>query len=372
MTVHLVVLTSILILGFLFFGTKNGGSIKRKKQFVVTAELILFLAIGLRAVSVGLDTKVYYAYFNRFGSGITFVNRMGWEPLYVLLMRIGAYFNSFQVVMLLCSAITCIGFGTFIYYNSKTNWIAFWYIFFYITLNLYFNSMHLMRQICAMAVAINVYTILSRDKSRKSLIKTAFLIIIATMFHITAPIFMIPVVFALIIENVDRRVLMLGFISAVVGSMFLTVGQNLILNIVDRFSRYAGDERLQTGNFGIYALAIILIKIVMTVCVMTLDSSKPENRELYRLTFINVVATVFFCLQTRTQFALRIGYWYEMYFPLYLPVFIERFKIRSTRRLLYSIFFLFGVVYFIYMMKFGGTKSNRGTVPYLFYWQATE
>lgn len=369
MTIHIAVLVLTLLNGVLILSNRSWGDKRAAKYYIIVSELLFFLVIALRGYTVGLDTRVYRAFFNRLANSPTFARRVGWEPLFLLFIRIGAFFNSFQLVLALCALVTCVGFGVFVYNNSKNRWTSFWYFFFYITLNLYFNSMHLIRQICAMAIAINIYTVLSKEKGRAAYIKTAVLVILACGFHVTAAIFIIPIIMAVVLKKIDRKTIVLAALAALVGSLFLAVGQNFLLSLISRFGRYANDERLSQGNIGVYAVAMILIKLMMTVMVLCLDPQKEENRELYQLTFINVIATMFFCLQTRTQFALRIGYWYEMYFPLYVPIFVNKFRLKSTKRLIYALFFIFGVVYFIYMMKFGGVKSNRGTVPYVFYWQ---
>ena len=369
MTIHIAVLILTLLNGVFILSNRSWSDRWAVKCYIVLSELLLFLAIGLRGYTVGLDTRVYRAFFNRLANDPSLARRVGWEPLFLLIIRIGMFFRSFQLVLIICAAVTCIGFGVFVYNNSKTRWTSFWFFFFYITLNLYFNSMHLIRQICAMAIAINIYTILSKEKNRVAYIKSVILVLLACGFHITAAIFIIPIIMAVVLKKINRKTILLAGLAALVGSLFLTVGQSFLLSLISRFGRYENDERLAQGNIGVYAVAMILIKVIMTVMVLWLDPQRKENRELYQLTFINVIATMFFCLQTRTQFALRIGYWYEMFFPLYVPLFVSKFRIKSTRQVLYALFFIFGVVYFFYMMRFGGVKSNRGTVPYVFYWQ---
>ena len=368
MGVHLGVLFSVMLLSV--FTLQNTHYDKKGlKQFIILSELLLFFIIACRGTSVGLDTITYKVYYDRLLRQPSFNQQLHWEPLFILFIRIAGRFNSFQVLLALCAAVTCIGFGIFIYYNVKDKWIAFWYLYFYITLNLYFNSLHLMRQICAMAIAINVYTVLKNDKTRRGFIKVAILVALAMGFHITAGLFIAPVIVTMLLDKIGKKTIAIALFASLFAGILLTYAQRLIL-LFERYSRYLDDDRLTEGHMGVYTASLIIIKSVLTLVVLAkLNPDDERNREIYRLTLINVIATTFFALQSRTQFALRIGYWYEMYFPLYLPTCLHRIRSKKNRCILLLFFFLYGFAYFIYMMKFGGIKSNRGTVPYLFFWQ---
>ncbi len=370
MTVHIVVLLIICILAILCIGKKNGASLRRKKQFIIWGELIIFFVIAFRSPAVGLDTETYYRYFNALIYQPGYFNRLGWEPLFILIVRIGIYLNSFQFVLIICAAITCIGFGIFIYHNTSSRWAPFWYLFFYITLNLYFNSFHLMRQICAMAIAANAFTILRKGKNKKSIIKAILLLVIGSGFHMTAAIFSIPLVLAAYWEKVDRRKIGMAFLAVFIGGIFLTFFQNLLIRYVGRYSTYANDARLSLQGISVFQVLMLILKSGTLLYIISVYSPNNQNNNmLYRLAFINVFGLGFYVLMSSSQFALRLSYWYEMFFPLYLSEFVERFKNPKTKRVLYFALFLFGLIYFIYMMQFGGIKSNRGTVPYTFIWQ---
>ena len=79
--------------------------------------------------------------------------------------------------------IILLGFGYFIYQNSSN---TFWPVFLFITLDHMFVSMYSLRQYCAIAISINIYTILRKGTSVKAYIKAVTLLIIAMMFHTTA------------------------------------------------------------------------------------------------------------------------------------------------------------------------------------------
>ncbi len=370
MYVHIFVLLFVTAIALFIYDKSNKRRIKdRNKLFLIISELCIFFVIAFRAASVGLDTRVYERYFYAISVNPDYVERLKWEPLFVLVYRIGIFFNSFQLVLVITAVITCIGFGYFAYNNTERDASAYWFILFYITLNLYFNSMHLIRQICAMAFCTNIYTVLSKDRSRKSFIKAGILLIIAVGFHITA-LFSIVIFIPFLSKNPSKKPIMYTTIGSVVGIAILPTLQNFLLHHIDRFSVYIGDDRLTSGGTGVFAISITLIKICMVLyTVWKYNVDDPDNKDLYNLACINVVSTAFYLLQFRTQFALRLGYYYEIFMPMFIAKFIRRLRPTQTRRIAYFLMALYGIFYFVYMMKWGGTKSNRGTVPYYFCWQ---
>lgn len=339
----------------------------KNKRFLILSFLCLFLVASLRSRLVGLDTRMYYWYYNRMRL-IPGYAQDRWELFYQYISQLAIKVGSFQVILIICAAITFIGIGYFCYKNMGSEAAAFWYVFFFITLNLYFNSMHLIRQMCAIAITVNVYTVLNKDQSRKGLIKAGILILLGLGFHITS-IFALAYFLPFVMKRISRRSIMNIAIIALIGGLLLSRGQNILIRMVPRFSRYIEDDRLTSGSIGVYAAALILIKIAMILYTLRYDPDRAENRELYRLTYLTVISTAMFILQSRTQFALRIGYYYEVFMPMYIPVFINRFKGKANRQILYTAMFLFGFLYYVYMMHLGGVKSNRGCVPYTFFWQ---
>ena len=330
--------------------------------------MILFFVMAVRSASVGLDTWRYERYFYAICRNHNYAKRLGWEKLFVLLNFFAGRFNSFTLLLSLCALITVVGFGYFAYKNTEEGESAFWFVYFYITLNLYFNSMHLIRQICAMAICINIYTVLKKDRSLKGWIKAAVLLLIGQGFHVTA-FFSLAFVIPFLLNKITKKTITNVIFLSVIGMAFLTVGQNFLLRSIERFSVYIGDERLSSGGIGVFAVAMTAIKIFMIAYTLTLNPAKPENTEIYRLTIIIVISTAFYLLQTQTQFALRLGYYYEVFMLLYIPAFIRKIRSVTSRRIAFGLMYLFGFTYFFYMMKYGGARSNRGTVPYTFFWQ---
>ena len=362
------------MLAVVIFNSNTGSDfreqrIKRNNRiFVIFAGLCLFFVIGCRASSVGLDTSTYHWYFMLLNRKASYATELGWEPIYLLINEIGAWMDSYQVVLLVCAGVTVIGFCYFAYKNTDEKTSVFWYFFFYITLNLYFNSMHLIRQMCAVAIGINVYTVFKKGVSVKTFIKAAILLLLGAGFHISA-LLCIVLILPFLVKNVSKKTILWIAGIALLGIAFLSVGQEILIKLIPRFAKYINDDRLSEGHAGVFSVVMIAIKIFMIIFSLKLDPKSPDNKEIYRLTFVNVIGAALYILQFRTQFALRLGYYFEAFMPLYIPVFIKKMRGHSNRKTAYILMFLFGLSYFIYMMAFGGVKSNRGCVPYLFFWQ---
>ena len=369
MTVHIMVLLYMCTVGCFIYQTKTFKRVKieeKNKRFLIYAEVCLFFVFALRSYRVSLDGPTYYTYYRALRNYPGF--RAGWEPLYLLINQIALKLDWYQFVIISTSLITCIGFGCFAYYNCEDYISAFWFIFFYITLNLYFNSMHLIRQICSMAICANIYTVLKNDQTRRGYIKSLILLLLGMGFHIMSLISLVYAV-PVLIKKVSRKTIFIAVIISLAGMTALAGGQRLIILLIPRFARYVDDYRLTSSRAGVFSLVMIVIKLLILAFTLRLNPNQPVNQGVYRLAFITVFGTAFYILQFRTQFALRIGYYFEIFFPLYIPAFINRVKNRNSRFILYIGMFLLGLMYFIYMMKWGGSNSNRGCVPYIFCWE---
>lgn len=369
MGVHIFVLMFVTAAALFIYDKSNKKRIRnRNKLFIIICEICFIFVIGLRASSVGLDTSVYERYFYAISNNPDYVSRIRWEPLFVLIIRIGILCNSFQVVLVITAVITCVGFGYFAYENTDKDASVYWFMLFYITLNLYFNSMHLIRQICAMAFCTNIYTVLNKERTRKAFLKAFILFLIGLGFHITA-LFSVIIFIPFITKTPSRRVFFYVTAGSIAGIIALPYLQDFLLTHISRYSVYVGDDRLTSGGTGVFAISIMLIKTIMVIYTLGFDPEEPENKDIYNLACINIVSIAFYILQFRTQFALRLGYYYEIFMPMFIAKFIRKLKPSQTRIIVYILMALYGIFYFIYMMKWGGRKSNRGTVPYNFYWQ---
>lgn len=371
MSAHIVLLSLIVCNGILFYSKDYKipyCSRRSNRLFVVFSEACIFLLVGLRSSAVGIDTIRYKDFFEKIARDSNYLKTLDWAFLFRVLVTVSEKFHSFQMLLLLCAAINCIGFGYFFLSATEDHESAFWCIFYFITLGSYFNSMNLMRQFCAMAVTVNIFTVLKKEQNRKSWIIAIALLLIGMCFHASAilsAVYFVP----FLMKKVDKKTIIIFSGLALSFVVIYRYMIPLIFRFWDRYQKYAQDSRLTSGNIGVFAASMILLRIIMIILVLTMDERKSDNTDIYRQTIYTIVSTALFMLQGQTQFALRIGYYYEILFPVFIPAFIRKIKSKQMGRLLHVILALYAFTYFFYMMKWGGARSNRSTVPYTFFWQ---
>ena len=371
MTAHIVLLILILINGVRCYSKESYFpycSQKRNARFVISSELMILCLVGLRASSVGIDTVRYERFFDRISQNADYMERLDWAVIFRTLVMICEKFNSFQMLLIICALINCIGFGWFALSVTEDNEAAFWYILFFVTFGSYFNSMNVIRQVCAMSVTINIYGVLHKNRNLKSFGIALLLLLVGLGFHSSA-ILSIGYFLPFIIKEIDKKAIMIiSFISLLLIVAYSTVIP-LVFSFWDVYERYSEDARLSSGHTGVFAISMILLRIIMIGVVLRMDAKKPENQDIYRQTVYTVISTALFILQAQTQFALRTGYYFEIFFLLYVPTFVRKFKSKRSRWILYSLLSLYAIAYFIYALMWGGSGSNRATVPYYFFWQ---
>lgn len=162
MAVHIGLLIYICILGYIFF--KNGVSKSGNRYFVIVSFIAIFLIQSMRGLDVGADTPAYIRGYLNINSLTSSWESQNWEKGYVLLNKIVGTItgNNPYWLLAIISAVILTGIGYFIIENTTPAQSAFWPVFFFVTLNHYLTSMVSLRQYCALAIGINIYTVLSR------------------------------------------------------------------------------------------------------------------------------------------------------------------------------------------------------------------
>lgn len=363
MTVHIVVLILISLFGLIIY--QKGANKRKNIQFTVLSMFVIFLAQALRGATIGYDTAAYIRNFRVIRENIYHTSSSAsWEPFFILLNRfVGMFTKNPQWLLAACSLIIVVGVGYFIVENTQETDSAFWAVFFFICLDQYFSTMNLLRQSIAMAIAINVYTVLTKDFSKKGMIKSGILIVIAFLFHTSA---FVSIVFFLpfIMKQVDRKqIVSVGIASIVVMSLYSKLLQ-LFMVIFPQYSKYLNSNHTEGKELGNYFLLLLIIKLVMIAMVFTLDCKSEKNKQIYQVALIIAVSVGMTILQTKIELAMRMGYYYEIFLIIFIPQFVN--KLKNMRVQTYTLLYIAGWLYFIHLQ--GGGRA-RGCVPYYFFWQ---
>lgn len=362
MTVHIILLFAIMILGFITYATLKPSE-KVNKRFIISSFFMVFLVQALRASSVGTDTDVYVRSFYLIDRASFDWHSSAWEPCYLWLnMLIGKLTDNPQYVLAVCSFLILFGIGLFIYKNMDHTKSAFWPVFFFMVFLHYPNSMNLLRQYIAMAFVLQIYWILRDVEGKKKYIISIVLLIIGVNFH--TPSIIAALLFApYLVKTVRRKVLVLiGF-----GVMVVIVMFNYLLPLVylafPQYLKYSSSSYMDSDGFGPYYIAYALLILSLIIYVFTLPPDKPENKRIYRMTYITIISLGLLLLKNQVVLAQRTGYYFDIFIPLFIPEVVNR--LGKVKWPIYFLLLVYGVLCFISTID----SEARGCCPYLFFWQ---
>lgn len=365
MAIHISVLAYICCLGFFCYFNKKPNK-KLNTWFTILALFAVFLVQALRSYQVGFDTYAYQRAFYLVKNGVSSTMTESWEPLFLLLNKVISIFtDNPQFLIAACSVVILTGIGIFVVENTGEGEAAFFPIFLFVCMEQYFSTMNLLRQSCAMAIAINIYTVLNKDSSKKGFFKAILLLLTAILFHRSA-IAMVLIILLFMVNKITKSgIILLGFFGNACVLIFDQL-LNAILRIFPYYAKYVGTRRFESNGLGRYDLLLIGIKILVILLVFTLDANEEKNQELYKLSTVMVFSVIMLLLQTQIAIANRVGYFYEIFFILLVPKCIHRFK--AYKNQIYFGLIAVGWITFIYLMAFTNEQS-RGCVPYYFFWE---
>lgn len=237
-----------------------------RKAFLVFVLVPAALLLGFRGSSVGEDTAMYLRMANvsslmpwrslsPIGSSIIWEpNQWGYgssvDPGFLLYCKvIMTVFNDPQAVLCITAALTCLLIGVFIERNAKNVGQAYW---FFLCGGLYMFAFNGMRQMFALAIAVNYYQLARRGKWGWAIM----VILVASLLHRSA-----LVVFAFLGLQLIMRLRHTYTVSIVVACLLPAIVQ-IAFPLVQRISgQYASyySTNFWSASFGGVTLVWILI-----------------------------------------------------------------------------------------------------------------
>ena len=364
MAAYIILLIYISFLGYKMF-FNEGATRKKNRLFLFLAFTPIFLLQSLRGEFVGWDTKNYVAAY-RFlikGSELMWAK---WETGFTTIYQLTALFSDNPQWMLAgCAAVIMTGYGIFIYENTEEDSSVFWPVFFFFTLTHFFSSMNLLRQSCAMAFSLNIYTVLKKDTSFKGYVKAVLLLIAGFMFHSAAIVcigFFLPFV-----KRRCGRFSMFGVVLlSVAGYVFFPKILEILFQMFPKYQFYEDSEFFSEASIGAYYLIQMMLKAGLLLLVLLIDPQDDRSRDVYRLALLVALSIGIIMLKSKVNLAGRLSYFYDIFTILLIPKAINRLCEGETRQRMYGLVYLLGVFMLFYTML----GSSRGCVPYTFFWQA--
>ncbi|TYP75666.1 EpsG family protein [Paenibacillus methanolicus] len=348
MHLYLFNAVTILFYGFII-GLFNN---KRNKVIIAAIAFVQLLVIMvLRKDTVGADVRTYYQYFllisNLKFPAFEFVNM---ESGYVFFNSLISFFTiNKQLFIVIISAVILTGYFLFLYKNSEDITLS---IFLFITLEFYSLSFSMVRQSIAIIIILFSYEFI---KKRKPL-KFVLCVLLATLFHKTAIIFIVFYV-------VTKIKISYKYISFVLlGSLVVfMLGGSLINYLVHKFYPYYSE--LVVSGEGVTMLILLTgILLGMLPLHKELITKNSVNSMLFHALIVAVVLQIM-----SIQFSLfnRMTLYFTIFLTILIPSYIKMIE-DSRIRLLVKI----GVVSLSLIQLGLALKNNLlSIVPYFFYWQ---
>lgn len=339
----------IIILGLCL----NLRNTRQRDFYILFTGLILILISGLRSIWVGTDdTSIYANYFieNSVKSYSEIWKEEGKDPFYYIFNKFIAniFGDDFQIFLIIVSIIFVGSTCHIIRRESKNPLVSFIVL---LSFGFFFFSMNGIRQSLAISFILLSYIPLKERKLWRFIV----LVIIASLFHKTALIFMIfyPIV------NLKLNKYTIGLYILLTIACLLR-GEQILSSITESAS--AVDERIanyKIGNGLTYSgfIQLLLIAILAFSYFKRTIAVNKNNQILYSLLIISII---FQSMAVIIAEMFRVAMYFSIFIILLLPEVFAAVPHNNRKLVSVGICSLF-LFYFFFM--------GFGTIPYKFYFQ---
>lgn len=307
MIVFILLILSCCLLSVLnvLFGTVNKGTgVTNNSAYVIIVSILLIAIAGLRDPSVGIDTLTYLNHFYEINSYelsevLYGIDR---EQGYILFVHfIGQVFGEFQVFLFSVAIIYIFVVSYYIYNFSRIPVLS--YVLF-IGFGFYTFGMSAIRQ----TIAISLIMIAYRYAMQKRLLMFLLFEGVASMFHITALIFLPSFWFNRLEFN--KKSLAWVIVIAVIVAMT----KEDIISILNSFATIAYTES-ETGGKLMYIF--MLFNILLGILYRKRFIAKNTNNKFFL--YMMIAAAIIMPLTQFHPAMMRLYYYYFIFLIIYIP-----------------------------------------------------
>lgn len=351
MSIYIFLLIFILVNGFLMY-TKGNKVIKRK-FFLFSSFISIVLVVGLRGNSVGEDTNHYLDVF-RCAKSIEFK-----EIFAGLSLRMPYYTDIFGYTdtiekgyLLLCKFIQIVTSNEQIYLIIIAT-ITYGLIFKFIDDNFdkvflptiiilcdffFMSSFNGIRQLLAVAISIQIYTLLKVRKTKRALI-VCFL---AILIHTTSIICL--VLFPLMLLKPKDKRLMFRYLSIVIACtpLIILLCGNIIASIVPRYKGYYMNNYWINTIGG--SLVLFILELFLMIVMYRYGFKKSVNSFPSALLVLMFIALEFAGLKMSALG--RLSQYFRVYVMVFVPDGLKYFSDRNKKIITLIFLSLWILLYF--------------------------
>lgn len=364
MWVNFVVICLILFVGIFLSQQykKSRDSYKVRKRYIIIVSILLILQSGLRNVTVGADTYVYYQYFleiqtKSWDSIIqnftnVYTHGIGKDPGYLVFEKVVSIFSdSYQFFLFIIAILFFTALGNFLLKNTqRLNDVILAYII-YAILFYGFFSITGHRQTIATALCLFAFEYIKKRK----LISFLIIILIAVTIHKSSLLF-IPFYFIAHIKKTKY----FNLIILMLFPLFM-LNRNIIsqyFKTIAGLEEYGEYEAAGTFTFTFLFLLITIVALLRSKIII------HQNHPYAYFAFnAFAIALLFIPLTWVNPSAMRVVQYFSIFMLLLIPQIIHSFSVHS-KKIAFDIR-VFTIIILIVLM----VKVFSNIPPYAFFWE---
>lgn len=339
-----------------------------KKTFLTLSFLTMALVLGLRGETVGEDTAHYIDVFVRtnyiswktlFTSGTDIVYDTIWgvdrsmETGYLLLNKVvGVFTSNPQWMLIIVAFLTCYLLAKFVYDNCAN---VFFPIYIILCESLYMQSFNLARQILAIAIGLQAYTLLKENRAH-STIKAVVTVIVGFLFHKSALVLLLLIPLWRIKDN--RKAMKYILIGSALTPFLITVFSKIISFIIPRYAGYFENNYWEANVGGIALLWIVEYLMVLYIF---RHYKNEDGKEIFIAAACTAIYISFELVGLKLTAFTRIALYFRAFLIFLFPYFSRYIRPRS--RLIYKMGL--NVILSVLFLRYASIPARL----YYFFWQ---
>jgi hypothetical protein len=374
MIFHLSIIGFLTLLATLLFA--NGERVINKKIYIIFTFIILFFISAFRSKNIGSDTTAYIYLFEYIGTSeniftlsslfsINDILESRFEIGYIILNKILFNISDHYIILFIVVSFFVLGaWLTFIYRYSNMIWIS---VFLFINLRFFYFTLSGLRQAIAMAIILISYKFLKERKTTPFVI----VILVASLFHLSALIFLI--IYPLSTMKFNKKLLVYSFLSGITIYIIYEVILRRFLTLFPKYNMYLdstyfdGDIKIATILNFLIVLSIFVFGLLITK--KRSDGLNSENKKsnIHLMNHIMLMATLFSFVAINANILNRFSSYFFMFTVVYIPLVIGELKKKEVRVLVTYTILLIAFLYNVIILYY---KPDWNIIyPYKFIWE---
>lgn len=361
------VLILLLIAMYSLYPYIKHNSRQSKRIFLFLSFATMSIVLGLRGEKVGEDTSHYLLVFEcadyvkwsdmLHSKGMRtayFTDQYGYtdtiENGFLIIAKIIHWFTSNgQIFLLIMAVVTCFLFAKFIFDNCEK---VVFPTFVFLCESMFMMDFNGIRQILAVAIAIQSFALLKKKKYGK----VFFVILIAALIHNVALVCLVIFPIVLVKPKNEPKSFKYAIIATIVSPFVIVLGQEFIVKIFPRYRAYFSMNFWDNSLGGTAILWGIEFALILVMY-----SKKFRGEDSFKLSCLILMYLACEVMGLRITMFSRVGWFFRPYLMLFFP----RCQDYFTKRAWKLIEIVLGILLFLLYISYARTPARN----YSFFWE---